>query len=64
MTSRINVRMKRDKITGYKRIKRLDKMCIYKDKDQDKRTGYERILEDLNLRKNPRGWEIKPGTAR
>ena len=43
ITSRINVRIKRDKIAGYKRIKRLDKMWIYKDKDQDKRTGYEWI---------------------
>ena len=46
ITSRINVRIKRDKIAGYKRIKRLDKMWIYKDKDQDKKQdmiGYVRI---------------------
>ncbi len=35
ITSRINVRMKRNKIAGYKRIQRLDKMRIYKEKDQD-----------------------------
>jgi hypothetical protein len=43
ITNRINVRIKRDKIAGYKRIKRLDKMWLYKDKDQDKRTGYDWI---------------------
>ncbi len=39
ITSRISVRIKRDKIAGYKRIKRLDKMRIYKDK----KAGYDRI---------------------
>ncbi len=43
ITSRINVRIKRDKIAEYKRIRRLDKLRIYKDKDQDKKTGYDWI---------------------
>ena len=53
ITSRINVRIKgikeqvkRDKRAGYKRIQRLDKIWIYKDKDQDKKTVDDWICED------------------